>query len=315
MGGLLVTPQAEAQVRIPPPLAPFEYLVGGWKGTGIPTANRLKGWSERHVWSWKFVEGRPVALTVALSGNRQLTQAELTHDAATGAYRLDGTDPSGQPVRLVGSFDDSGRLLVLKPNTPTEAAEQLTVRLFDNQIRYVIWVDRQERGRPRPLRVVEVGLTKDGEAFASGGVAASTPKCVVTGGSATLSVTYQGKSYPLCCTGCRDEFLENPEKYLAKVAGQVPASSSTPTPTPAPTPAPVPAPETSPDKTTQPPPARVGQPDPQVRAASLLRIAQALERSGKRLGALEYYRRIVQEHPRSPEAQTAAGRITALEGK
>jgi len=33
-----------------------------------------------------------------------------------------------------------------------------------------------------------------------------------------MSVTYQGTSYPVCCTGCRDEFLENPEKYIKKAS-------------------------------------------------------------------------------------------------
>ncbi len=38
-------------------------------------------------------------------------------------------------------------------------------------------------------------------------------------------MTYQGKSYPVCCSGCRDEFNENPEKY-AKIAEA--KASSTP---------------------------------------------------------------------------------------
>jgi YHS domain-containing protein len=40
----------------------------------------------------------------------------------------------------------------------------------------------------------------------------------VTGGAAAMSLSYQGKSYPICCSGCRDEFLESPDKYLKKLA-------------------------------------------------------------------------------------------------
>jgi YHS domain-containing protein len=25
---------------------------------------------------------------------------------------------------------------------------------------------------------------------------------------------YKGKSYPICCSGCRDAFLDDPEKYV-----------------------------------------------------------------------------------------------------
>ena len=35
-----------------------------------------------------------------------------------------------------------------------------------------------------------------------------------------MTVSYQGKSFPVCCTGCRDEFNDNPEKYVKKAALQ-----------------------------------------------------------------------------------------------
>src|SRR5262249_7520975 len=76
----------------------------------------------------------------------------------------------------------------------------------------------QEPGAPQFKVAVETGQTKEGEAFAAGSSAADLPKCVVTGGAATLTVSYQGKTYPLCCSGCRDEVNENPEKYIKKAA-------------------------------------------------------------------------------------------------
>ena len=30
----------------------------------------------------------------------------------------------------------------------------------------------------------------------------------------TTAVMYKGKTYYVCCTGCRDEFRDNPEKYI-----------------------------------------------------------------------------------------------------
>jgi len=33
-----------------------------------------------------------------------------------------------------------------------------------------------------------------------------------------MTVSYQGKTFPVCCSGCRDEFNENPEKYASKAA-------------------------------------------------------------------------------------------------
>ncbi len=55
-------------------------------------------------------------------------------------------------------------------------------------------LDRQATGAPQFKNAIEVGMTKEGESFAAGAAAANLPKCILTGGSATLVVSYQGKS-------------------------------------------------------------------------------------------------------------------------
>jgi YHS domain-containing protein len=37
---------------------------------------------------------------------------------------------------------------------------------------------------------------------------------VITGGLGTIAVSYNGKTYYVCCTGCRDEFNQNPAKAI-----------------------------------------------------------------------------------------------------
>ena len=46
------------------------------------------------------------------------------------------------------------------------------------------------------------------------------PECVVSGGHGTMSTTYKGKTYYFCCTGCRDAFADNPEKYIKEYEAQ-----------------------------------------------------------------------------------------------
>jgi YHS domain-containing protein len=38
----------------------------------------------------------------------------------------------------------------------------------------------------------------------------------VTGGLGTMTVSYEGKTYYVCCSGCRDEFKADPKKYIAE---------------------------------------------------------------------------------------------------
>jgi YHS domain-containing protein len=206
--------------EIPGPFAPFEYLIGSWKGTGIPSVNRVKGWNESHSWAWKFEKGSPVGLSVAMDGSKILQKGQLSFDAATKRYKLEGKDAESKPVVLFGALDKAGKNLILERVGPASDGAKQRLMLFPNSnlIRYTIWVDHQEPGAPQFKRALTIGLTKEGEAFAAGSSATEAPKCIVTGGAAALSVTYQGKSFPLCCTGCRDEFNENPEKYVKKAA-------------------------------------------------------------------------------------------------
>lgn len=337
----------DAERQIPPAFATFEPLIGAWKGTGIPTANRVKGWPERHLWAWKFQDGKPVALSVRMEGGKVLSKAQLSFDPATKKYRLAGADATGKPVTYTGTLDDTGRALTLDRTEPqAPELERLTIRLNSNEIRYTVWLDRQEPGAPQYHRTIEMNLGKEGEAFAAGSSVADRPKCIITGGAATLTVSYEGKSYPICCTGCRDEFLENPVKYVKKAALRAQAegpdrSKAAASPAvgkddgafdglvPEPSVKPKrkarakPVPKASPEK-AQPKSEPAGETAPAAsdrpkgsgamptKAASLLRSAQSLERLGKTSSALNYYREIVTKYPKSPQAKTASARIQEL---
>src|SRR5579864_1575717 len=145
----------ESARAIPDAFAPFEHLIGGWKGTGIPTANRVKGWPERHLWAWKFANGHPAAISLTTEGSKILAKGQLDYDPATKRYRLEGADPSGKPIAFQGQLDASGKALTLD-RVEQGAKDRLTIRLNTNMIRYTMWLDRQEPGAPQFSRVIEM---------------------------------------------------------------------------------------------------------------------------------------------------------------
>jgi hypothetical protein len=57
----------------------------------------------------------------------------------------------------------------------------------------------------------QVACSKEGESIGGGG---KKNICCVTGGLGTMAVTYMGKTYYVCCGGCRDAFNENPAKII-----------------------------------------------------------------------------------------------------
>ena len=347
---------------IPAPFAPFEYLVGRWNGQGVPkdnSAQKFRGWTETHTWAWKFAKGKPVGLTVAIEGGKILAAGALTYEPVRKVYRLEGIEPGPARAPLVfeGNLDKTGKHLVLEhsegggksPNSM--GTMRLSIWPNANFIRYTMAHDLREPGSVQFNRLIEVGLTMDGESLAGVASASERPKCIVTGGAATMTMSYQGRTFLICCTGCRDEFNENPEKYIKKaslMADQAGKSKSGRTaksgvgrfedafandvveaPTQA-KPAPngsnktmskaQPAPDTKPaDSITSTKKNSTTSDDDRAavakqasRAASLLKLGQNLEKADKTSAALDYYRRVVKDFAKTPAAKTAAERIKAL---
>jgi hypothetical protein len=363
-GGLIGQGRGDdAQPRnIPPALAPLEYLVGQWKGSALPKNNpaqQFRGWPERHSWAWFFAQGKPAGLTFTIEGNKYLASGKLTFDPQRKRYRLEGTEPkpSKRAVVLEGTLDSTGTILGLEP-APSGASSKtsdrklrVSLRPNANFVRYTMTEDIQEPGAVQYVHMVQINLGKDGESFAGTAAAADRPKCIVTGGTATITISFQGRSIPLCCTGCADEFNSDPPKYLKKAALMLGTPGGKKTNQPAASRVSrsedafagdvVDDQEKSPPtrdakknsttageadakaETTQVPVNSKGKsatkkpadntPTRAARAATLLRLGRSLEKSGKTKRAIAYFRQIVKEYADTPAAKTAGERIKALE--
>lgn len=342
--GLVVASLAIAWARdeervTPPEFEPFEYLLGAWKGTSLPAANKIRGWQEKHQWAWKFEKGKPVGLNLDMQGGKVVVKGLLSFDPKSKTYKLEAEGPEGKKAVYLGAFNKAQTFLTLdREGLSTSAAkERLILGLLDNRIRYTFVVDRKESGSPQFKHAIESSFTKEGEAFASGGGAADLPKCIVTGGSATMTVSFNGQSYPVCCSGCVDEFKENPEKYVKKFLARMQSGQGSPSgvaktdspaaEAPANKAAAAAAPakqeaakttagtakksaagETKGKKTAM----TKDAPSPS-RAAAHLRQAEALEKSGRTEAAVTFYKKIVKDYPDSPQAKVAKEKIKKLE--
>ncbi len=214
---------------IPAAFAPLDYLVGQWKGPGIPkdkSAEQFRGWPETHTWAWIFTKGKPSGLSVKIEGGKFLASGKVTYDPARKLYRLEGTqpEPRGDAIAFEGKLDGSGKQLVLERVAPLgglapePGAMRISLRPNGNFIRYTMTQDRKPSGAVQYSKTIEIGVTKEGETFAAGAAAAERPKCIVTGGLATMSVSFDGQTFPVCCSGCVGEFNDNPQKYVKKAA-------------------------------------------------------------------------------------------------
>jgi len=201
-------------------LQPFNILVGSWKGSGAPDGTkeeRVAGsWEETVLWEWKFKE-QDAWLEVTFAKGKYYTKGELryTPDKAKDAparYTLKTTTTDKTTATFAGVLTDKDKVLALTRTDGPAAEEQRLVFSLLHHNRHLYRFETRPAGiNVAFTRKYQVGATKEGVAFAD---VPKGPECIVSGGVGTMKITYKGKDYWVCCSGCRDEFRENPEKYI-----------------------------------------------------------------------------------------------------
>jgi YHS domain-containing protein len=194
-------------------LKPLNILVGSWKGNGSPEGTleeKQKGhWQETVTWEWQFKDA-DAWLAVTFEKGKYFTRGDLRYRPGKDDYELTLTTVAKDKLTYAGKLTGT-QLALERPVPEAKQVERLTFSLLhDNRITYRVET-RPETGTAFTRKYL-VGLTKEGEAFAD--VGRSERECIVSGGTGTIAVNYEGKTYYVCCSGCRDEFKANPAKYV-----------------------------------------------------------------------------------------------------
>src|SRR5437868_3386721 len=116
---------------------------------------------------------------------------------------------------LIGSWKCTGnpankKLTFERTDEKTKQGERLVFQLLHHN-RYVLYFEERPADSKSFTQQYRVGSTKEGVPFAS---VDKGPECIVSGGLGTMTVSYKGKTYHVCCSGCRDAFRDEPEKYI-----------------------------------------------------------------------------------------------------
>ncbi len=198
-------------------LSPFNDLIGGWRGTGQVRRGSAQGaWREDGEWIWEFTEA-DVAIRYDVTDGEHLQTARLTFDPAAKEFVLVATLPDDSERTYRGAFADD-RLTLTSEADDAGDVHRITVTLL-NEKRTLVLYEKRRESQQSFQRVGEVGYTREGTrlAYKDG----TGPECVVTGGAGTISVSYKGQTYYVCCTGCKQAFDDDPEGVLAEYAARV----------------------------------------------------------------------------------------------
>lgn len=199
-------------------LAMLQDLVGQWRGVGQLRRGSNRGsWIEQGDWQWQFAAEGP-ALEWTVADGKYVVAARLVPAEKPGTFELHlRATEAGDPAIYHGARGDDGTLVLAADDVAAEQPARITVRLVAGGDRLVVLFERRLGDAERYVRLAEVGYTRVGSQFGKG---QSVPECIVTGGAGTIVVEHDGRTYYVCCSGCRDYFLADPEAVLADYAAR-----------------------------------------------------------------------------------------------
>jgi hypothetical protein len=207
-------------------LKPLQILLGKWRGT------TRKALVDEPEWIWDLqTDPAAPALVMTSAKGAYFTAARLGIDADTAGYQLTTTSPNGETKRFAGSFiqpvedvigdnDKLQRTFKLEFVEQAERAATEAWRVVFNQQennRFILEIERR-RGSAAYARVDTVSTQREGTSFALSDTDFKDKECIISQGLGTISVSYKGKSYWVCCTGCEAAFYEDPQKWIDRYA-------------------------------------------------------------------------------------------------
>lgn len=195
-------------------LQPLNSVVGSWRGIGQPKRGSRKGaWQETTVCRWDFTDNQPairfdtdkgkqfesLILTVVPSKKQLVLKQRIDKETA---HTYHGPLPAKWPQKL---------LLMTEPDE-TGVSYRCTIEQLKD-IRLVLLFERRAGPRGSYRRVAGIGYTRSGHKLAEGN--GNQRECIVTGGLGSIAVSHKGKTWYVCCEGCRQAFGNAPDEIIA----------------------------------------------------------------------------------------------------
>jgi YHS domain-containing protein len=195
-------------------------FIGQFNGNGGPdkaktAPNEL--WKETVNWGWKF-KGDDTWLTVEFKDGRLFKSGEMRYLPTKNKYEF--TVIGKDDKKRVFEGDLKNETLTLEYVDPeTKETQQLVMNTVSEGVRFIYRFNRKAAGSTILKKEFIVTGNRDGESFAAAKGKGNI--CVVSGGVGTWTVSYKGETFYVCCSGCRDAFNENPEKYIKEFKAKV----------------------------------------------------------------------------------------------
>jgi len=213
-------------------LQPLQILLGQWRGTTRREFENFKA-VDNHEWVWDLrSDPKNPALTIDSDKSPYLKKGRLSWDVQQGKFTLTATDAAGTERKFVGDFtepvheivgSDDKLHRVFRLEFDQEATSDNTPELWQvafaqqENNRYLLEIAKR-RGNAAFARYDTVSTQREGTSFAVSDSGYADKTCIISEGLGTTELTYKGRSYWVCCSGCKAAFEDDPETWITRAA-------------------------------------------------------------------------------------------------
>jgi hypothetical protein len=206
----------EDQAKTKKALQDLSEFIGQWNGTcEAKVSGKNTIWKEKIGWSWKFNKEGDSWIAFEVEDAKYYNKGEIRYLLADKKYQFKAKTKDGKDEEVFVGVINKQRLVLERKDEKTNDVHKITMNTAAEGVRFIFAYEVQTGGKGLASMVYKVAANKEGESLAGGG---KKNECIVTGGLGTMTVNFNGKTYYVCCTGCRDEFNENPQKYIDAAA-------------------------------------------------------------------------------------------------
>jgi hypothetical protein len=210
-------PAPSDKEKVKEALAQLQEFIGEWKGTGGPDKPKPAPtdpiWTENLKWTWRF-KGDDAWITFEVKDGKYLKSGDVRYLLDKKKYQLTTVEKDDKKQVFEGDLNTDNGILTLERIDPdTKETRRIQMNTAAEGVRLIYRAAHKKDGTTIYVPDYMVQATKAGQSL---GAKEKKTECIVSGGLGTIAVSYKGETYYVCCSGCKDAFNENPEKYSAE---------------------------------------------------------------------------------------------------
>lgn len=214
-------------------LQPLQIIVGKWNAlSNRPPKQGFKG-NNVFQWQWDYSKkSQPALKMTSDESNPHVNTARMSFSVAEQQFTLNTVNKDGEERNFLGKFtmdvvdvpsdddpDRTERMYKLEFNETSPADESDQWQIVFNQVEnndFRLEFAKMRSGRS--YRFDTVKNQRDGTSFAKRADDYGDRTCVVSQGLGTETVKDpdSGKTYWVCCSGCKAAFEDDPAYWIAK---------------------------------------------------------------------------------------------------